>query len=102
MESSCSHVLCVINVSDKCFLPVCTVNDDVCDVICASCQLCHDVCGWRTVIVEAQKCLCNIIFNSVEAQRICRYYTCTFFCPVCVTFYVYLWLTAPPPPKEGA
>jgi len=24
------------------------------------------------VIVEAQKCLCNIIFNSVEAQRICR------------------------------
>jgi len=79
MESSCSHVLCIINVSDKCFLPVCTVNDDVCDVICASCQLCHDVCGWRTVIVEAQKCLCNIIFNSVEAQRICRYYTCTFF-----------------------
>ena len=24
-----------------------------------------------TVMVEAQKCLCNIIFNSSPAQRIC-------------------------------
>jgi len=24
------------------------------------------------VIVEAQKCLCNIVFNSADAQRICR------------------------------
>ncbi|CAL1540464.1 unnamed protein product [Lymnaea stagnalis] len=25
----------------------------------------------QTVIVEAQKCLCNVIFNSIEAQRYC-------------------------------
>jgi hypothetical protein len=28
------------------------------------------------VIVEAQKCLCNIIFNSIDAQRICSFNGC--------------------------
>ncbi|BFZ05328.1 hypothetical protein BsWGS_08367 [Bradybaena similaris] len=40
-------------------------QQDVNDVAVTICD------GDQTVMVEAQKCLCNVIFNSIEAQRYC-------------------------------
>ncbi|CAG5132458.1 unnamed protein product [Candidula unifasciata] len=40
-------------------------QQDINDVAVTICD------GDQTVMVEAQKCLCNVIFNSIEAQRYC-------------------------------